>query len=82
MILVHRVNGGPLFINSDLIESIETTPDTVITLANGHRMLTPDPVSAIVDRISRFRASILVAADELSGSGSTADLYVLEGEGD
>lgn len=35
MILVHRLKGDRLFLNADLVESIEETPDTVVTLVDG-----------------------------------------------
>jgi flagellar protein FlbD len=52
-------------LNADLIESIESSPDTVITLANGRRMVVTDRPQDIVDRISMFRASILAAAEDI-----------------
>lgn len=49
MIHLERINGSQLWLNPLLIESIETTPDTVITLSNGHKYLvkqTADEVAA------------------------------------
>jgi flagellar protein FlbD len=65
VVLVHRLKGEPLFLNADLIESIEAMPDTVVTLADGRRLVLSDEPQAIVDRIRTYRASILVAAEEL-----------------
>ncbi|GGI06709.1 flagellar FlbD family protein [Egicoccus halophilus] len=65
MILVHRLRGEPLFINADLIESIEATPDTVLTLVDNRRVLIEELPQVVVDRIVAFRASLLVAADDL-----------------
>lgn len=65
MILVHRLRGEPLFVNADLIESIEATPDTVLTLVDGRRVFVDDAPQVVVDRIVRFRASLLAAADDL-----------------
>ena len=72
MILVHRLRGEPLYVNADLIESVEATPDTVLTLVDGRRIFVEEPPTAVVDRFVAFRASLLVAADELKveqGSG-------------
>ena len=71
MILVHRLRGEPLYVNSDLIESVETSPDTVLTLVDGRRIFVEEPAATIVDRIVGFRASLLVAADELKADGPT-----------
>ena len=65
MVLVHRLKGEPLFLNADLIESIESLPDTVVTLADGRRLVVADGPDEIVERITRFRASVLVAAEDL-----------------
>ena len=68
MILVHRVKGGSVFLNADLIESIEATPDTVITLADGRHLLAADAPAELVHRISMFRASVLAAAEDIRNS--------------
>ena len=39
MIEVTRINHLPLVVNSDLIEHIESTPDTVISLTNGQKLV-------------------------------------------
>lgn len=65
MIQVHRLRGEPLFVNADLVEAIESTPDTVITLLDGRRLVVADSVGEVVDAIRQFRASVLVAAERL-----------------
>lgn len=63
MIPVRRLNGTEVVINADLIETVEATPDTVITLVDGKKYLVADPVSEIVERVRRWRAGVLAAAD-------------------
>lgn len=65
MILVHRLRGQPMFINEDLIESIEATPDTVVTLVDGRKFVLADSPEDVVDRARSYRASVLVAAEEI-----------------
>ncbi|MEM9035318.1 MAG: flagellar FlbD family protein [Actinomycetota bacterium] len=78
MILVHRLKGEPLFVNSDLIETIEATPDTVISLADGRKIVVSEAPDEVVDAARRYRASVIVATDELRElAGHTADLVVL-----
>ena len=79
MVLVHKLKGEPLFLNADLIESIEAMPDTVVTLADGRRVVLSDTPEEIVERIAAFRASVLVAAEELR-SRPRAPLVVLRGD--
>ncbi|MFP4636073.1 MAG: flagellar FlbD family protein [Nitriliruptoraceae bacterium] len=65
MILVHRFRGDPAYVNADLIESVEATPDTALTLVDGRRLLVTDTPEEVVERFVRFRAGLLVTADHL-----------------
>jgi flagellar protein FlbD len=65
VILVHRLRGEPLFVNADLIETVESTPDTALVLVDGRRILVDEDARTVVERVVAFRASLLVAADEL-----------------
>jgi flagellar protein FlbD len=65
MILVHRLHGEALFINADLIETVEAAPDTIVTLVDGRTILVSEAPAEIVTAIAGFRASVIVAADEL-----------------
>jgi flagellar protein FlbD len=58
MIRVTRLNSSPLILNSDLIEHIETTPDTVITLTTGQSLRVRESAEEVVQRIVEFRRSI------------------------
>ena len=69
MILVHRLRGEPMYLNPDLIESVEAIPDTVLTLVDGRKALVLEAPVDVVDSIRTFRASVLVRAEELLGSG-------------
>lgn len=70
MILVHRLRGEPMFINEDLIESIESTPDTVITLVDGRKVVIADTPETVVRRARLYRASVLAATDEVRSHGN------------
>jgi flagellar protein FlbD len=77
VVLVHRLKGEPIFVNADLIESIEARPDTVMVLVDGRTLVLSDVPEEIVDRIRRFRASVLVAADDLRDGPAGPDLTVV-----
>ena len=57
MIELHRLNGGIFVLNPDLIETIETTPDTVVKLLNGHRYLVKETTDYIIKAVADFRSS-------------------------
>ena len=58
MIAVTRLDGSAILLNDDLIESIEQTPDTMLLLVNGHKVLVRDAPDQLVQRIVEFRRAI------------------------
>ena len=58
MIWLTRLNRVPLVLNSDMIEHIEVTPDTVITLTNGQIWRVRESAEEVVERIVTFRRRI------------------------
>jgi flagellar protein FlbD len=66
MINVTRLNRSSLVLNSDLIEQIESSPDTVITLTNDRKLTVQETATEVVERIRAWRRSLL--ATEVSAS--------------
>ena len=58
MILLTKINSAPIAVNCDLIEYIEETPDTVITLTNSDRVLVRESLTVIIDKIVHYRRLI------------------------
>jgi flagellar protein FlbD len=63
MIQLTRLDKSEIFINPDLIETIEETPDTHITLMNGNRYLVLEKAGVVVDRIVLFKSRIIKSAE-------------------
>jgi flagellar protein FlbD len=61
MIHVTRLNQSSIVLNCDLIEHIESTPDTVITLVNNQKLTVQETADEIVERIRAYRRSIVIA---------------------
>ena len=61
MIHVTRLNQSSIVLNCDLIEHIESTPDTVITLVNNQKLTVQETADEIVERIRAYRRSIVTA---------------------
>ncbi len=59
MIQLTRLNQVEFLLNSDLIEHIEATPDTVITLTTGKKYVVLEPSTEVLHRIIEFRRAIL-----------------------
>jgi flagellar protein FlbD len=55
MINVTRLNDKVFVVNSDLIEMMEETPDTVITLTGGNKLVVSESINVLIERIVEFR---------------------------
>lgn len=58
MIYVSRLNGEQFVVNDDLIEFIEATPDTVITLTTGKKIVVRESVEEVIECIINFRKKV------------------------
>ena len=72
MIHLTRINGTGFVLNSGLIEQIEATPDTVITLTSGHNYMVLEPPEEIIRRTIDFRKLIFQGRDCLFETGASA----------
>ncbi len=59
MIMLTRLNGAAFVLNPDLIERVESTPDTVITLVDGKHYVVEETLDEVVERVQRDRAALL-----------------------
>lgn len=57
MITITRINDTELTINCDLIETIESTPDTTITMTTGRRIIAKESIADIIDKIIVFKSA-------------------------
>ncbi len=58
MVLLTKPDNAQIVVNSDLIECIEETPDTVVTLTNGDKVAVVESMVEIIDKIVRYRRQI------------------------
>jgi flagellar protein FlbD len=58
MIALTRLNGHPIMVNCDLIESLEETPDTVVTLTSGNKFIVRDSMRDVQQRIVDYKRRI------------------------
>lgn len=57
MIYLTRLNGDVIAVNIDLIEIVEETPDTIVTLTTGKKILVKESSRKIIDQIKQFKRS-------------------------
>lgn len=59
MIKVKRLNGKEFVINSELIEFVEETPDTVISLTTGKKVVVQESVDEVIEKIIAFKGRVI-----------------------
>lgn len=59
MIDVTRLNGKSFVLNAELIEVMEETPDTVITLTTGHKYVVKESTDEVYNRIVNYKRNII-----------------------
>jgi flagellar protein FlbD len=59
MIRLTRLNHVPMILNADLIEHIDMTPDTVVTLTSGQKFMVLETAEEVVDKVIVFRQKLL-----------------------
>jgi len=58
LIILHRLNKSEIILNSNLIELIESTPDTLITLNNDRKYIVLEPATEVVEKIVEYQRRI------------------------
>lgn len=59
MIFLTRTNGRNFFLNPDLIQTVEATPDTIITLVSNKKLIVKDTPQEIAERFLEYRRKSL-----------------------
>ena len=72
MITLTRLGGSVFALNSDLIERVDSTPDTVITLVDGTKYVVCEGLGAVVDAIREYRGAVIAESARMT-SRSEAD---------
>ena len=62
MIELSRLNGERMIVNCDLIRYAEASPDTVITLITGDKIVVSETPEQLIERVIAFRSRLLQAA--------------------
>ncbi|HHW23189.1 MAG TPA: flagellar FlbD family protein [Clostridiaceae bacterium] len=73
MIKVTRINNTQLIINADWIETVEATPDTVITLTNGRKYVVAETVEDIINRVIEYKQKTFILNRTINTSSINDD---------
>lgn len=79
VIILTRLNGQRFAVNPDLIERVESTPDTIVTLVDGTKYLVTEDMEAIADLVIEHRAAVVARAIDVSRTDDSLELASVTG---
>lgn len=62
MISLTRLSGTTFLLNADLVERVDCTPDTVVTLVDGTKYLVSESLDEVLAAVVDYRAAIVARA--------------------
>ena len=65
MIKLTSLNNSEFYLNCELIEKIEVTPDTIITTTNSKKFIVKESPETIINRIIEFKRKIMIGIPEV-----------------
>jgi flagellar protein FlbD len=68
MITLTRLSGSVFVLNSDLIERIDSTPDSVVTLIDGKKYVVRETLDAIIAAVRVYRSEVVAFGSQLADS--------------
>jgi len=66
MITLTRLSGSMFALNSDLIERVDSTPDSVVTLVDGTKYVVRESLAEIVAAVREYRGQIVAVGARLA----------------
>lgn len=69
MIMVTRLNGDEIMVNADMIEFVEVTPDTVISMVSGKKIVVTEDIDAVEGKIITYKQKIFNTYQQSSTKG-------------
>lgn len=58
MVKLSRINGAGVTVNAELIETVEATPDTIVSLTTGKKLMVVETVDQVVEKVMAYRRSL------------------------
>src|SRR5262249_45824780 len=66
MITLTRLSGSVFVLNSDLIERIDATPDSVVTLIDGKKYVVSESLDEIIDLVRTYRGEVIAVGAHIA----------------
>lgn len=67
MIHLTKLNGQDFVLNAEMIREVEATPDTIITIVSGQKIVVREPVDAVVSAVIDYKRAIMGGSDRPQG---------------
>jgi len=64
MVKLTKLNGDQIVVNADLIEFIESTPDTLIHLTTGKKLMVREDVDEVIRKVVAYRRDYLARLED------------------
>lgn len=68
MIIVTRLNGAQFGVNPDLLQRVDSAPDTILTLIDGTKYIVKESMVEVIARVNEHRAHLLARAQEIQAA--------------
>src|SRR5690554_8201702 len=68
VIVVTRLNGPKFAVNPDLVQRIDSAPDTILTLVDGTKYILAESMSEVIELITVFRSQLIARAQAIQTS--------------
>jgi flagellar protein FlbD len=62
VVKLSRLNGAEVTVNAELIETVEATPDTIISLTTGKKLMVVESVDLVIEKVMAYRRAISTSA--------------------
>jgi len=79
VIILTRLNGQRFAVNPDLIERVESTPDSIVTLVDGTKYLVTEGMEAIAELVIEHRAAVVARAIDVAHTDESATVASVTG---
>jgi flagellar protein FlbD len=68
VIIVTRLNGAQFGVNPDLLQRVDSAPDTILTLIDGTKYIVRESMAEVIARVNEHRAHLLARAQEIQAT--------------
>lgn len=65
VIVVTRLNGPPFAVNPDLVQRIDSAPDTILTLVDGTKYIVQESMAQVIELVNEHRSRMIARAQDI-----------------